>query len=175
MEMKRGTKEISSIVTIAFVFAVLLGAPGWVSAQAYSEQVSRKVTEDLNLTREVIQVKRKAIVALNMGLTDYESKEFWPVYDEYWAEMKKIGDRDVALISNFAKNYVYESLTNQKADEMLKEWLSMKNDELKLKRKYAKKFKKVLPEKKVLRYFQIENKLDVIIDTELAAQIPLAR
>jgi hypothetical protein len=173
--MKRGTKEISSVLTIVFVFALLLGAPAFVSAQAYSEQVSRKVTEDLNLTREVIQMKRKAIVALNMALTDYESQAFWPVYDEYWAEMKKIGDRDVALISDFAKHYVYESLTNQKAEEMLKEWLSMKKDELKLKQKYSKKFKKVIPEKKVLRYFQIENKLDLIIDTELAAQIPLAR
>jgi len=173
--MKRGKREISIVLTVAFVFAVLLGAPTWVSAQASSEQVSRKVTEDLNLTREVIQVKRKAIVALNMALTDYESKEFWPVYDEYWAEMKKIGDRDVALISDFAKHYVYESLTNQKAEEMLKEFLSIQQDALKLKRKYAKKFKKVLPEKKVLRYFQIENKLDLIIDTELSAQIPLAR
>ena len=173
--MTRRAKEISSVLTIAFVFAVLLGTPASVSGQAFSEQVSQKVTEDLNLTREIIQVKRRAIVALNMALTDSESKEFWPVYDEYWAEMKKIDDRNVALISDFAKYYVYESLTNQKAEEMLKEWLSTKNDELKLKRKYAKKFKKVLPEKKVLRYFQIENKLDLIIDTELSAQIPLAR
>jgi hypothetical protein len=174
-EMKRRTKEISGLLAIAFVSAVLLGASANVSAQAFSEQVSRKVTEDLNLTREVIQVKRKAIVALNIGLTDYESKAFWPVYEEYWAEMKKLGDRDVALIGDFAKNYVYESLTNQRAEEMLKEWMSIKQQELKLKNKYIKRFKKAIPEKKVLRYFQIENKLDLIIDTELAAQIPLAR
>ena len=173
--MTRRAKEISSVLTIAFVFAVLLGTPASVSGQAFSEQVSQKVTEDLNLTREIIQVKRKAIVALNMALTDYESQAFWPLYDEYWAEMRKIGDRDVALISDFAKNYVYESLTNKKAEEMLKEFLAIQKDELKLKQKYAKKFKKVLPEKKVLRYFQIENKLDLIIDTELSAQIPLAR
>jgi len=173
--MMRITKGISTALAIAFVVGLISSAPAAVSAQAYSESVSRKVTEDLNLTREVIQMKRKAIVALNMGLTDYESGAFWPVYEEYWAEMKKLGDRDVALISDFAKNYVYESLTNQKAKEMHQEWMSIKKHTLKLQEKYAKRFRKVLPEKKVLRYFQIENKLDLIIDSELSANIPLAR
>ncbi len=173
--MKRRTKEISGLLAIAFVVGLLMSAPAAVFAQALSQQVSRQVTEELNLTREIIQVKRKAIVALNMGLTDYESKAFWPVYDEYWAEMKKLGDRDVALISSFAKNYVYESLTNRKAEELLKEWMSIKKQTVKLQEKYTKRFKKVLAEKKVLRYFQIENKLDLIIDSELSAQIPLAR
>ena len=173
--MKRSTKGISSVLAIAFVFGLLTSAPATVSAQALAEQVSRQVTEDLNLTREIIQIKRKAIVALNMGLTDYEAEAFWPIYDEYWVEMKKLGDRDVALISDFAKNYVYESLTNQKAKEMHQEWNSIKKNTVKLQEKYAKKFRKVLPEKKVLRYFQIENKLDLIIDSELSAAIPLAR
>ena len=173
--MKRNTKGISTVLAIAFVFALLMSAPASVSAQASSQQVSRQVTETLNLTREVIQVKRRAIVALNLELTDSESKVFWPLYDEYWAEMKKLGARDVALISDFAKHYVYESLTNLKAKEMLKEWISIKQHELKLKHKYMKRFSKVLPEKKVFRYFQIENKLDLIIDSEMSAEIPLVR
>jgi hypothetical protein len=174
-EMKRSTKGISSVLAIAFVFGLLMSAPATVSAQALAEQVSRQVTEDLDLTREIIQIKRKAIVALNIGLTDYEAEAFWPIYDEYWVEMNKLGDRKVALISDFAKNYVYASLTNQKAKEMHQEWNAIKKNTLKLQEKYAKKFRKVLPEKKVLRYFQIENKLDLIIDSELSAAIPLAR
>ncbi len=173
--MKRNTKGVASILAVTFVVGLILSAPAAVFAQAHAESVSRQVTEELNLTYDVIQVKRKAIVALNMGLTDSESKAFWPVYDEYWAGMKKVADRDVALISDFAKNYVYEGLTNQKADDMLKEWTSIKQHELKLQNKYMKRFKKVLPEKKVLRYFQIENKLNLLIDSELSANIPLAR
>jgi hypothetical protein len=172
--MMKSTKGVSTVLAIAFVLGLLAAAPSAVSAQS-SESVSRTISEQLNLTYDVIQVKRKAIVALNMGLTDSENNVFWPVYDEYWAEMKKVVDRDVALISRFGKNYVYESLTNQKADEMLKEWMSIKHQELKLQNKYMKKFRKVLPEKKVLRYFQIENKLNLIIDSELSANIPLAR
>ena len=138
-------------------------------------RVSRKVKEEIALTREVIQVKRKAIVALNLGLTDYESKAFWPVYEEYWSERKKLADRHITLLSDFAKNYVYESLTNKRAEEMLKEWLSVEQQKVKLQKKYIKKFRKAIPEKKVLRYFQIENKLDLVIDTELSSQVPLAR
>jgi hypothetical protein len=173
--MMKSTKEISTVLAVALVLGLLMSAPAAVSAQASSDQVSRKVTEDLNLTREIIQIKRKAIVALNMELTDDESNAFWPVYDEYWVEMKKLGDREVALISDFAKNYVYESMTNQKAKEMHQEWMSIKKHTVKLQEKYAKKFRKVLPEKKVLRYFQIENKLDLIIDSEVSTAIPLAR
>ena len=173
--MKRSPKGVSTVLATAFFVGLILSAPAAVFAQALAEQVSRQVTEDLNLTREVIQIQRKAIVALNMGLTDYEAQGFWPVYDEYWVEMKKLGDRDVALISDFAKNYVYESLTNEKAKEMYQEWMSIKKHTIKLQEKYAKKFRKVLPEKNVLRYFQIEYKLDLIIDSELSAQIPLAR
>ena len=112
---------------------------------------------------------------MNLELTDAESKAFWPVYDEYWVQMKKIGDREVVLIEDFAKHYNYESLTDEKAEEMLKELLSIMKDENKLKKKYVKKFMKVLPAKKVLRYYQIENKMDAVINFDLAATIPLAR
>ena len=173
--MEKSVRRVSAVLSIFLVFALFPGTWALVSTQALADQVSRKVTEDLNLTRDVIRIKRKAIVALNMEMTDYESKAFWPVYDEYWAEMKKLGDRRVALISDFAKHYVYESLTNERAEELLKEFLAIQKGEVKLKEKYAKKFKKVIPAKKVLRYFQIENKLDLIIDSEVSAQIPLAR
>ncbi len=173
--MKRTTTGISTVLAIAFVFSLLLSALAPVSAQTYSEQVSRKVQEDIKLTRQVIQAKRKAIVALNLGLTDYESKAFWPVYDEYWSERKKLADRHITLLSDFAKNYVYSSLTNDRAEELLKDWLSVEQKKLKLQKKFIKKFKKAIPAKKVLRYFQIENKLNLVIDTELSSQIPLAR
>ena len=71
--MKRNTKGVASILVITFVVGLILSAPAAVFAQALAESVSRQVTEELNLTYDVIQVKRKAIVALNMGLTDYES------------------------------------------------------------------------------------------------------
>lgn len=165
-------KKYGTLLTFAVVFVlVLVGLPLPGIAQVGHAQFDAQ----LQLTRSVIQAERKAIVALNMELTDQESAEFWPLYNDYWAERSKLNDRFAKLLANFAQHYVYDSLSDEKAGEMIDESLSLDKAELKLMRKYVKKFRKILPETKVLRYFQIENKLDAIIDMELAGQIPLAR
>ena len=69
----------------------------------------------------------------------------------------------------------FETLTGDRAQEMLKESLKIEGDRTKLKNKYIKKFNKVLPPKTVVRFLQIENKLDAVINYELAAAIPLVR
>jgi hypothetical protein len=173
--MKAPGKEVSRFLTITFFVALLAGIPASGSGQAVTDQVSRQVKDDLRLTREVVQARRNALVAVNLDLTDSEGDAFWPLYEEYWAERKKLGDRTVNLISEYAKHYTYESLTNEKAEEMIKEFLAIRKDDIGLKQKYMKKFRKAIPERKLLRYLQIENKLDLIVDAELSARIPLSR
>jgi len=87
--------------------------------------------------------------------------------------MKKINDRKVALIKSYAGSY--NSLTDQQALDMLKESQDINKSELDLKSNYVDKFKKVLPPKKVARYYQIESKLDAIVNYGLARDIPLAQ
>jgi hypothetical protein len=74
---------------------------------------------------------------------------------------------------DFAKDY--ETLTAGQANAMLEELLSIKKVDLKVKKKYVTKLKKVLPAKKIMRFYQLENKLDAIINYQLAAEIPLVR
>jgi hypothetical protein len=163
-------KKTEKLCTVLMGLAIVV-----VSFHAPLEVCAQQARDGIEVTRAVIKAERRGIVSMNLELIDAESKAFWPVYDEYWVQMKKIGDREVVLIEDFAKNYNYESLTNEKAEDMLKELLSIMKAENKLKKKYVKKFMKVLPAKKVLRYYQIENKLDTVINFELAATIPLAR
>lgn len=165
--MKKSTKKFCVGLAGLAIVALCFHAP--------EEVGSQQPRDGIEVTRAAIKAERRAIVSLNLELTDAESKAFWPVYDEYWTQMKKIGDREVVLIEDFAKHYKYESLTNEKADEMIKEFLSIMDEENKLRRNYVKKFMKALPAKKVLRYYQIENKLDAMINVELAATIPLAQ
>jgi hypothetical protein len=127
----------------------------------------------VELTRAVIEVERKAIISLNMEFTDEESDTFWPVYNEYWIKMAKLNDRMAKLILGYGKNYM--SLSDEKSEEILKDYLDIQSDRLKHRKSYVKKFGKVLPATKVTRFFQVENKLDAIITYELAAEIPLAR
>jgi hypothetical protein len=165
--MKKRTGKLCMVLIALAIVAILF--------DAVREASSQQARDGIEVTRAMIKAERKAIVSLNLELTNAESQAFWPVYDEYWVQMKKIGDREVVLMEDFAKHYKYETLTNEKAEEMLNELLSILAAENKLKRKYVKRFMKVLPAKKVLRYYQIENKLDTIINMDLAATIPLAR
>jgi hypothetical protein len=108
-----------------------------------------------------------------MQLTESEAKAFWPVYDDYQKALKKLGDRTLKMIEEFAKNY--QTMTDEAANKMVDDYLALEADYLELKQLYLPKFKKVLPPKKVARYYQLENKIDAAIDYGLAAQIPLIK
>jgi hypothetical protein len=162
----------------ASVCLLILGvAPGLALAQQpappASAEAQKEALEDLQLTRAVIQVERQALITQAMDLTPEEMEGFWPLYREYRLEAAKIGDRVVALIQRYAANY--EKLTDQTADKLVTDFVKVEQARASLKAKYLPKFKKVLPAKKVARFYQVENKLDILILSEMADQIPLAR
>jgi hypothetical protein len=132
-----------------------------------------QMADDVELSREVLQTQRKALVAKNMDMTEEESQVFWPVYNDYRAAVREVNDRKVKLITDYAANY--GTLSDEKAEEMLSEFLKIQKAEVKVKKGYVKKFKRVLPIKKVLRFYQVENKLDAIVNFQLARDIPLVK
>ena len=132
-----------------------------------------KPADNMNIVREALRAEKKVLVAENMQLTESEAQAFWPVYEEYQAEMKTIGDRMVKLIENYAASY--KSMTDEAAAKLLKELLSIQGDRAKLPEKYLPKFQKVLPVTKVARYYQIENKIRAVVDYDVASQIPLVK
>ncbi|MFQ6023345.1 MAG: hypothetical protein ACE5NW_11535 [Acidiferrobacterales bacterium] len=134
---------------------------------------AQTVADEIELTRAIIQTEKKAIVALNMDLSESESQAFWPVYDDYQAALKKANDRRVKMIIDYAEHY--GNLSDEKAQELLDEFLSIEREKLKLKRSYTRKFRKVLSRKQVARYFQLEHKMNAVIEFELAREIPLVR
>jgi Spy/CpxP family protein refolding chaperone len=114
---------------------------------------------------------RRNIVRANMLLTETESARFWPLYDEYRAERRKIGDRRVRLITDFlaAEN----AMTEDQARTLANEDFAIGKDTSELKAKWYKKMTKVLSERTVARFFHIDEKLDAAADIALAANIPL--
>ncbi len=138
-----------------------------------SSALAQQAREQVELTRSVIQTERQIIVASNMGLTEQEAEAFWPVFKDFQEAMRRVSDRRADLILELAKEF--NSLSDEKAQEMLKEYLKIQGERTKVKQKFVGSFNEVLPPKKVVRYFQIESKLDSVIDYELAARIPLVR
>jgi Spy/CpxP family protein refolding chaperone len=120
-----------------------------------------------------IQTNRRGVYAEYLKLTDAESKAFWPIYDEYEAQSKKLVDRYLAMLNDFAAKY--DTLTDAEAAEMLKERLAIERKRLDLKAKYTDRIAKVLPGLKALRYAQIESRIENLTQRNLYTLIPLAR
>jgi len=121
--------------------------------------------------RDAVGKDRRAIVKSNMLLTNSEATRFWPIYDEYRAEINKLGDRRVKLITDYAANR--NSMSEDEASRLVKEYIDIDNDKLKVQSSYIKKFSKELSARTTARFFHIESKLDAIGDAARAAKIPL--
>ena len=104
-------------------------------------------------------------------MTPEESKLFWPLYMEFAAELSVFGDRKVALIAEYGENF--NNITEEFANRALLESFDIDTGVLKIQKKYLKEFKRILPIGKVVRFFQIESKLDAVVEFQLASQIPL--
>lgn len=127
--------------------------------------------DNMDIVREALRAEKKVLVAENMGLTQAEATAFWPVYDKYQGAQKELGDRSIALIKEYAANYL--EMTDEVAEKLLKESMSIDQDENKLKQKFFPEFVKVVGAKKAARYYQLENKIQAVINYDLASQIPL--
>jgi len=133
--------------------------------------IGQTVDDIIEVERSVLKAEKKAIVAENMNFTEAEAAVFWPLYQEYTNEEYKNQTERVKIIKEYAENY--NDLNDLKADDLMTRHLKMKASENKLQMKYFKKFKKVLSASKVTRFFQIENKINALINAEMALEIPL--
>jgi len=138
-----------------------------------SEEEKPDITSDIALTRAIIQVQHQAIVTRAMDLKEAEAQAFWPLYREYRLEMSRVGARYVTNLVTYLDNY--ENLSDQLAEKLLNEALSIEKARLDVKAKYIPRFRKVMPPKKVARFFQVDNKLEALIKADLASEIPLVR
>jgi hypothetical protein len=161
MHKKAGKNLIAVVLAI-----MLIGFAGSAAAQD-------KPADNMDLVKEKIRSDKKLFIATNMQLTESEAKEFWPVYDAYQAELGKLSDREIKLIDEFAANF--ETMSDDVAKNLLDDSLSIDSDHLKLRQSYLSKFRGVLPDKKVARYYQLESKIDAVLEYEMARRIPLVQ
>jgi len=129
-------------------------------------------TDEQILVKQV-NTDKKAVYAQYLGLTEEESVKFWPLYDEYEAKVKPLQDRLLANINAFAEKY--DTLTDEEAAAILKEKMAIEKEREALKQKYTAKIAKALPDKKALRYAQLETRIQTMLARDIYGIIPLAR
>lgn len=129
--------------------------------------------DNMEIVRQKIQADKKAFIAKNMQLTQAEATAFWPVYDAFQTALGALSDRTIRLVREYASNY--QSLSDATAKQLTEDYLAIQRDRVALLQSYLPKFKSVLPEKKVARYYQLENKAYAVILYDAARQIPLVK
>ena len=114
---------------------------------------------------------RKRLVADHLPLTPSEAEQFWPVYDRFEQEMAILAERRKSLIGKFGENY--DAMSDPMAKAIIREYLDFHEAHLKLIRAYLPKFERVLPAKKLIRFFQIEARMRAVVEAEIAEHVPL--
>ena len=147
---------------VLFALAALLALPA-----------GAQTSSDMQILAEKIKADRKLVIAANMQLTEDEAKGFWPVYDAYQADLRKINARLLGTIKRYADAYNKGAVSDETARKLINEAIAIEDAEVKLKRSYLPKLEKAVPGVKAARYLQIENKIRAVTRYELAAQIPL--
>jgi hypothetical protein len=152
------------LVVVLMLVGVSFLSGSHVSAQTATEQ-------EIELLRKDIRSQKKELIALNLSLTATEATKFWPIYDQYQAEYKKIGDAKLALITEYAQNF--GTMTDEQALDYLKRSEEISKSVIELRNKYVPLVNQVLPGKKTATFFQLERRIELLVEVQLASQIPL--
>jgi hypothetical protein len=127
----------------------------------------------IQLLRSDVKKSKSQIVGQVMNFDADQAAAFWPIYQQFEADLSKLGDRTVALVKKYSANY--EDMTDQVADELATELLSIEDHRNELKKRYYQKFKQALGPITAARFLQVENQLERVVDLQISSQLPVIR
>ena len=156
--------KIGTVLCISFLFLSLAGI---------NPPLAADHEETLQLTRAIIQVERREIIAGTLNLTPEEAVLFWPLYEGYVLDARLVKERQAQLLDDYVRSY--EHLTDKVAGDLLDRWLDLEQKSLTIRRTWVKRFNKELPATTVARFFQLDHRMDVVIKAELTQIIPALR
>jgi len=157
--------------TAGLVITMFLMSAGAGIAQTSQEQVKPLTDDDIRLFRQDVQSVKSDVIRHTMLFSESEDKAFWPVYNEYAEAQHGIADKRLAVIMDYAKNY--NTLTDADAKGLTERMMQIEDDTQDLRKKYLPKFQSVLGAKRAAKFYQVDNRLTMIINVQLASEIPL--
>jgi len=127
--------------------------------------------EDIQMMRKDIRSQRKQIIAANMKLTDAEAEKFWPVYEQYVSDLVDINGKKYALIKQYVETRGV--LTDNEAESSVSQWVSVDQSVAELRKRYIPIFRKVLSPKNTALFYQLDRRVQLMIDLQLASSLPM--
>lgn len=134
----------------------------------------RPVTDDdIAVLRQDVQTDKTEIITRNMQFTEEQAKAFWPVYRNYAHEQQAVGDQRVALIKDYAENY--DKIDGTQALSYIARALKFEEDSLNLRKNYVSKFEKAIGAKQTAKFYQVDNRLTLLMNVQLASLLPIIK
>lgn len=159
------------MLTIRILLATVVLLVGSLSPAIAKDVTGAAAQADLEILLSTLRANRKALVATNLNLSDEEASKFWPIYDRYQTEMNAVGDRFAAMVQDYTTNFT--TLSDEQATKSVESYMEIEADRAKVRKTYVEEFAKVIPGRKLARFYQIENKMDAVLRYDLASTIPV--
>src|SRR5271165_1582641 len=162
----------SALLLSGFLFAGegLLAQNNVAQTPQPGQQNGSSIDQEIAMLRSDLRSNRKQVIAASMKLTDSEAEKFWPIYDQYVNELVNINNSKYALIKEYLQN---TNMTEEQADSLTKRWLAVDESVVQLRLKYIPIFRKGLSAKSTALFFQIDRRVQMLIDLQLASLLPL--
>jgi hypothetical protein len=153
-------------------------------AQSQQQQSQQSVTvqrgvitptvtdEDIALLRRDLRAMKMQVIGQNMSLSEEEGQKFWPVYNHYVRDLSEVNNQKYALLKQYAETWA--TMSDQDALIYVRAWLEADGAAQALRLKYVPTVSQVLPGRKAATFFQLDRRLNMIVDLQLFSQIPLA-
>ncbi len=159
------------LLAAAFLAVALCTVPARAQVTMPNTQPTAASEQDIQMLRENIRADRKKIVAANMNLTADEATKFWPVYDQYQADLNKIGDARWQLMKDYAASY--PNVSAGQAQAFMARSTQVDQQMIALREKYVSIFEKVVSPKQAALWYQIDRQIDLVVNMQLASMLPL--
>ena len=165
------TKFFSILLAVVVAFPAI--PRSYAQSQTNSSPQQGSVDQDVDLLRKDVRSQKKQIIAANLKLSDTEAEKFWPIYDQYTADLVKINDAKYAAVKQYVQNY--DTMSDEQATALTKQIIGVDESVAQLRQRYIPMVNRVLPGKKTALFFQLDRRLVMLIDIQLATQLPMVQ
>jgi hypothetical protein len=175
-----GAAGLAGAFVAGIVVATALGggmAGAGAAAQGQQVTVQRVISptvtdEDIALLRRDLRAMKMQVIGQNMSLSEEEGLKFWPIYNHYVKDLQEVNNQKYALLKQYAE--MWATMSDQDALIYVRNWLEADEQAQALRLKYVPVVSQVLPGRKAATFFQLDRRLNMMIDLQLFSQIPLA-
>lgn len=161
----------SQLLFLVFSFAAVTLRAQDTHVKDPSEGQELNTQAYIQLLRTDLNARKEQIVKETMQLDDKQARIFWPIYKDYEADLDKLGDEKLEIIQEYAANFM--TMTNEKADELAQRVMALDDQKIALRRKYYDLMKKSLPAVLVVRFFQVQNQIQLLVELKIASYLPI--